>query len=79
MHADICDPDDMDTLQRFHRTLQRLGARREESHESATGVIVTRFRVADQHLTVFQDAWSVDIAGAEALVHQVIAEMRSEE
>mgnify|MGYP000913353905 CR=1 FL=1 len=41
----------------------------------ALGVGVQRFRIGGDELTVYKDAWGVDVAGPEPLVRRVLAGM----
>ena len=72
--ADICTSDDADAIDRLRTALDDLGWVADDTwHESPLGVgLVTLRRGADE-LTVFRDAWSVDIAGQDELVQQVLA------
>jgi hypothetical protein len=72
MHADICASDDYETRERLLNALAEIGAANEGDWESSLGVGLHRFRVGFETLTVFIDAWTVDIEGPDALVQQVL-------
>lgn len=73
MRADICDSNDEAAIGRFRDALRRLGA--ELDHKSwAIGVEVFHLRIGDEELSVFSDAWSLDIEGSDSLVQRVLRE-----
>ena len=72
MRTDICASDDYETRERLLIALGEVGAAQEGDWESAMGVGLHRFRVGFETLTVFIDAWTVDIEGPDALVQQVL-------
>jgi hypothetical protein len=74
MRADICSSDDHDTTNRLMVVLGELGAVREGDWE-ALGVGLHRFRVLGGELTLFVDAWCVDLEGPEEIVRRVLAEL----
>ena len=71
MRADICASDDYDTRDRLLAALGELGGAPDGDSE-ALGVGLHRFRFPAGELSVFIDAWSVDIEGPDALVRQVL-------
>jgi hypothetical protein len=71
MRADICASDDYETRERLLTALAEIGAAPEGDWESL-GVGLHRFRVGFETLTVFIDAWQVDIEGPDELVQQVL-------
>lgn len=71
MRADICASDDYDTRGRLLSVLAAVGAAHEGDWE-ALGVGLHRFRVGAKTLSVFIDAWIVDIEGPDKLVQQVL-------
>lgn len=71
MRADICASDDYDTRDRLLGAIYELGGAPEGDSESI-GVGLHRFRFPDGELTVFVDAWLVDVAGPDALVQQLL-------
>jgi hypothetical protein len=73
MRADVCEPDDSSAIERFKAALKEVGAVLTYSHESALGVDIWRFSVGDDEVTVFADAWSVDVEGPEAVVNRLLA------
>jgi len=71
MRADICASDDYNTRERLLQALSEIGAAPEGDGESLD-VGLHRFRVGFETLTVFIDAWTVDLEGPDALVQQVL-------
>jgi hypothetical protein len=75
VRADVCSADDFDTQARLVEALRDLGFVADDTwhDELNLGVGVTRYRLGEQQLTVFKDAWLVDVAGPQELVEQVLA------
>lgn len=74
--VDLCHSDDEAAKTRLLEVIAELGGRGEDDwHEPALGVGVQRFRFGPDELTVYADAWGVDIAGPDALVRRVLAAM----
>ena len=71
MRADICESTDYDTRERLLAAIRELGGAPDGDWE-AMGVGLHRFRFPAGELSVFIDAWSVDIEGPDALVQQVL-------
>jgi hypothetical protein len=70
--ADICASDDHDTITRLLAAVQAVGG--ELAGEcDALGVGLHLFQTPGGELSVFADAWSVDVAGPEELVDRVLA------
>jgi hypothetical protein len=72
MRADICEPRDTVAIARFKAVLETVGAELLD-HAWAVGVDHWRYRVGADLLSVFADAWSVDIEGPPELVQRVVA------
>jgi hypothetical protein len=69
---DVCASDDFDAIARLQAVLGELGWVADDTwHDSPLGVGLTRFRRGADELTVFRDAWVVDLAGPQAAVNQV--------
>lgn len=74
--ADVCAADDYETQERLQAVLRELDIVADDTwHDSALGIGLQRFRRGDQEITVFKDAWIVDLAGPEELVKQVLEAM----
>jgi hypothetical protein len=73
MRADICDSNDEVAVGRFREALRRLGAQLDEK-SWAIGVDLYRLKIGDEQLSVFSDAWSLDIEGSDELVQTVLRE-----
>jgi hypothetical protein len=73
MRADICESSDGAAVARFRDALRRLGAKLDQK-SWAIGVDVYRLRIGDEELSVFSDAWSLDIEGSDSLVQRVLRE-----
>ncbi len=72
--ADVCTSDDHDTIARLQAVLADLGWVADDTwHDSPLGLGLTRFRSGGDELTVYRDAWGVDVAGPEAAVNRVMA------
>ena len=71
MRTDICASDDYETRERLLIALGEVGASSEGDWESF-GVGLHRFRIGFDVLTVFIDAWTVDLEGPDKLVQRVI-------
>ncbi len=70
---DVCAADDFDTIDRLQTVLAELGWVADDNwHDSPLGVGLTRFRSGADELTVYRDAWMVDLAGPEAAVNRVV-------
>jgi len=75
--ADICIAEDYETMDRLQAVLAGLGIVADDSwHDSSLGLGLTRFRKGAQELSVFRDAWVVDIAGPDDLVNEVLTALR---
>ena len=76
---DICASDDFNGIARLQAALVAVGVVADDTwHDSPLGTGLTRFRKGDAELTVFKDAWVVDLAGPEPLVNEVLRAMVSE-
>jgi hypothetical protein len=75
MHADICDPDDEAAVERFRATLKSLGATLKKK-DWAIGVDTCDLQIGAQSITVFSDAWSIDIKGPDDLVQRIVNEFK---
>jgi hypothetical protein len=71
MRADICASDDYETRERLLAAIRELGGVYEGDGEPL-GVGLHRFRVGFETLTMFVDAWTVDLEGRDQLVRQVL-------
>jgi hypothetical protein len=71
MRADICNPDDEIAVERFKDVLKQLGATL-NAKSWGLGVDVLHLQINNSELTVFSDAWSIDIEGSEELVGQIL-------
>jgi hypothetical protein len=71
MRADICASDDHATRERLVAAISELGGASEGDGEGL-GVGLHRFRIGFNVLTVFVDAWTVDLEGPDDLVRQVL-------
>jgi hypothetical protein len=76
--ADICSSDDFEAISLLTAAIRELGGQG-EGEGRAIGVGLHRYRFPEGELTVFVDAWSVDVAGPEAVVDRVLAAMAAGE
>ena len=75
MRVDICDTADRDTIDELLAALGAVGAIHEDPDADGAelGAGLHRFRVpGGETLTVFVDAWGVDLEGPDALVNRVL-------
>ena len=77
MRVDICARDDYAMQGALLEALAQVGAYPDEDFELEvplpTGFL--QFRAGTEFLTVFADAWVVNLDGPDALVRRVLAEM----
>jgi hypothetical protein len=71
MRVDICDPSDEAAVARFESRLRQLGAT-SVGKSWAIGVDVLELQIGQEVLTVYSDAWSIDVEGPEHLVQMVV-------
>lgn len=71
MRAEVCASDDFAARDRLFAALGAVGAHSDGDGEPA-GVGLYRFAHPDGDLSVFADAWVVDVAGPDHLVEQVL-------
>ena len=71
MRADVCASDDYATRDRLLAAIYELGGVAEGDGEGL-GVGLHRFRFAAGELSVFVDAWLVDVAGPDELVRHLL-------
>jgi hypothetical protein len=79
MRADICEASDDAAIARLRVALKEMGARLLQRHNSPLGVDLYEFKACGDHITVFSDAWSVDVEGPSELVQRLVAACRVEE
>jgi hypothetical protein len=79
MRVDICDRTDDDTATALLSALAAVGAVPEDADfddELPLGVGLHKFRAAGgEQLTVYVDAWGVDLEGPDTLVNRVLEHM----
>ena len=76
--ADLCAANDDDGIDRLQAALRDRGFLGDTDNlDSALGVGLSRFRRGPDELTVFIDAWMVDIAGPDELVREVVEALSS--
>jgi hypothetical protein len=75
--VDICASHDHETQVLLQSALQSLGILPDDTwhDEPGFGTGVTRYRSGLQELTVYKDAWIVDLAGPAELVNRVLEVM----
>jgi hypothetical protein len=72
LRVDLCSAGDDEALSRLLEVVAELGG---VVDGGEFGVGVSRIFVGGGELTVYQDAWGVDLAGPEPLVRRVLAAM----
>ena len=76
--ADICAANDDDGIDRLQAALRERGfLGNSDNHDSALGVGLSHFRRGPDEVTVFIDAWLVDLAGPDELVREVVEALSS--
>jgi hypothetical protein len=71
--VDLCAADDHEMIDRVEAVIGELGYVADDTwHDSPLGTGLTRFRRGTAELTVFRDAWLVDVAGEEAAVNELL-------
>ena len=76
MRADVCAREDLEAQSALLEALGSVGAAPEDDLPDVplpTGLL--RFRTGHDVLTVFTDAWGVDLEGPDDLVQRVLAHM----
>ena len=71
MRADICASDDYATRDRLLSAIYELGGAPENDSE-AIGVGLSRYLFPAGELSVFIDAWFVDVEGPDELVRELL-------
>jgi hypothetical protein len=74
MRTDLCPREDLDTQTALLEALSEIGAAPEDDspQEVPFPTGLSRFRVGPETLTVFADAWLIDLEGPDELVRQVL-------
>ena len=76
IRIDLCHSGDEDTKARLLEVIAELGGRADgDCHQSPIGVGLQTFHLGADELTVYADAWGVDVAGPEPVVRRVLAAM----
>ncbi len=71
MRTEICASDDHDTIARLQEAIAAVGGR-PDADGSGIGIGLNRFSTPEGELTVFVDAWLVDVAGPDELVKRLL-------
>jgi hypothetical protein len=71
MRVDVCSSDDYETIDRLLRAISSLGGRL-EGEGGDIGLGLHRFQLPQGEITVFVDAFVVDLAGSDELVQRII-------
>jgi hypothetical protein len=80
MRTDICAREDVETQTTLLKSIGGLGAMPDDDMGSEVPLPIGlhRFTGPDGTLTVFVDAWGVDLEGPDELVRRVLAAMASD-
>lgn len=71
--AEICASDDFEAIDRLQAALRELGIVADDTwHDTPIGTGLTRYRRGGDEVTVFRDAWIVDLVGPDELVKNVL-------
>ncbi|HET6572759.1 MAG TPA: hypothetical protein VFG68_04085 [Fimbriiglobus sp.] len=74
---DVCAREDYETATRLLEVIAALGGRgTEDADELTLGTGVSRFHFGADEVTVFADAWGVDLAGPDKLVNDILAALK---
>jgi hypothetical protein len=78
MRVDLCAREDYPTQAKLLEAFAVIGAYPDDDRELEVPLPcgLLRFRVGSRFLTVFSDAWAVDLEGPDELVNRVLAELR---
>ena len=72
--ADICASDDHESVARLQAVIAELGGVADDNwHDTQLGSGLHRFRFGSDEVTVFADAWLVDLVGPERIVNDILA------
>ena len=74
IREDVCRADDYATQERLIGILRSMAFVADDTwHDELNfGLGVSRYRKEEIELTLFRDAWMVDIAGPTEIVHEVL-------
>jgi hypothetical protein len=77
IRIDLCHSDDEDTKSRLLEVIAEMEGRTldDDGNDGGLGAGVSRFQVGASEVTVYVDAWGVDVAGPEPLVRRLLAAM----
>lgn len=76
IRADVCASDDAAGVARLQAVLAELGVVADDTwHDGPLGTGLHRYRRGNNELTVFADAWVVDIHGPIELIHDILARL----
>ncbi len=80
IREDICRADDYATQERLLAVLRKLAFVADDTwhDEPSFGLGVSRYQKHDAELTVFRDAWMVDIAGPTEIVNIVLEHLATD-
>jgi hypothetical protein len=81
MRVDICESQAHETVAALLNALAAIGAQYDAGEsldpmDGSLGVGLHRFRLGSRVLTVFVDAWGVDLEGPDDLANQVLDQLR---
>ncbi len=81
MQVEICSRDDDETIDRLLAVLADLGASTDDDfarpEEVGLGTGLNHFRIGNESVSLFADAWSVDLAGPTELVQSIVRALSS--
>jgi hypothetical protein len=76
--VDVCAREDYEATARLLEVIAELGGRgSEDADELTLGTGLSRFRFDGDEVTVFADAWGVDLAGPDKLVNDILAALKA--
>lgn len=77
----VCDSADQESIDRLVAAINRLGGTAvdpEQDLEPGMGLNRYRFPAIATEVSIFRDAWMIDLAGPEQFVQQLLESMRHE-
>jgi hypothetical protein len=78
VRVDIAAREDEDMIDDLLAAIIACGGDPQSEADSSLGVRVYRFGVSGESVSIYLDAWGVDLAGPDKLVHQILRTMRGD-
>lgn len=78
---EYCAAENFDAIEQLLSAIARLGGTYSDADEDAgpgIGVGLNRFRIDGEEVTVYCDAWVVDLVGTDRTVERILVALREE-